>query len=45
MNIQTLHPNPAQLESERLRPTPEVSDTAANAVTGPNEAPGATAPG
>ncbi len=43
MNIQTLHPNPAQLESERLRPTPEVSDTAANAVTGPNEAPGVTA--
>ena len=26
MNIQALHPNPAQLESERLRPTPEVSD-------------------
>ena len=43
MNIQTLHPNPAQLESERLRPPPEVSDTAANAVTGPNEAPGVTA--
>ena len=43
MNIQTLHPNPAQLESERLRPTSEVSDTDANAVTGPNEAPGVTA--
>ncbi len=43
MNIQTLHPTPAQIESERLRPAPEATGTAANAVTGPNEAPGITA--
>lgn len=43
MNIQTLHPTPAQAASERLRPTPEVQDNAANAVTGADEAPGITA--
>lgn len=43
MNIQTLHPTPAQAASERLRPTPEAQDNAANAVTGAGEAPGITA--
>ena len=43
MNIQVLHPNPTQVASERLRPAPEVSDAAAHAVTGPDEAPGVTA--
>ncbi len=43
MNIQVLHPNPAQAAPERLRYTPEVSETAANAVTAPGEAPGITA--
>ena len=34
MNIQTLHPAPAQIDSERLRPTAETPETAVNAVTG-----------
>ena len=43
MNIQTLHPAPAQIDSERLRPTAETPETAVNAVTGAGEAPGITA--
>lgn len=43
MNIQTLHPVPAQIESERLRPTAETPENAANALTGTGEAPGITA--
>ncbi len=43
MNIQVLHPNPAQIAPERQRPLPEVSDTAARAITGADEAPGVTA--
>lgn len=44
MNIQTLHPAPAQTASERYYPTaPEVQDNAVNAVTGKGEAPGITA--
>lgn len=43
MNIQTLHPAPAQIEPERLRPAAETPENAVNAVTGPNEAPGITA--
>lgn len=43
MNIQVLHPSPAQIAPERQRPAPELPDTAARAVTGPDEAPGVTA--
>ena len=43
MNIQVLHPNPAQAAPERLRTVPEVPEAAANAVTDPGEAPGITA--
>lgn len=43
MNIQVLHPNPAQISAERLRPMPEAADNAANAVTDAKEAPGITA--
>lgn len=43
MNIQTLHPAPAQTASERYYPAPEVQNNAVNAVTGANEAPGITA--
>ena len=43
MNIQTLHPAPAQTASERYHPTPEVQNNAVNAVIGANEAPGITA--
>lgn len=44
MTIQTLHPAPAQTASERYYPTtPEVQQGAANAVIGPDEAPGITA--
>lgn len=43
MNIQVLHPNPAQLAPDRFRQTQEVPEAAANAVTGPSEAPGITA--
>ena len=43
MNIQVLHPNPAQTAPERLRSVPEVPEETARAVTGPDEAPGITA--
>lgn len=43
MTIQTLHPAPAQIASERYYSTPEVQNNAVNAVTGANEAPGITA--
>lgn len=43
MNIQTLHPAPAQTASERYYPAPEVQSNAKNAVTGVHEAPGITA--
>jgi len=43
MNIQTVHPAPAQIAAERLRPAPEVQENAVNAVTGRGEAPGITA--
>lgn len=44
MNIQVLHPAPAQTASERFYPTaPEVQDNAVNAVTDKGEAPGITA--
>jgi len=43
MNIQVLHPNPAQAAPERLRPTPEVPEAAVNAVSDSAEAPGITA--
>lgn len=43
MNIQTIHPAPAQVAAEHLRPTPEVQENAVNAVTGRGEAPGITA--
>lgn len=43
MNIQVLHPNPAQFAPERLRTAPEVPATAVNAVADPKEAPGVTA--
>lgn len=43
MNIQTMHPSPVQVSSERLWNTPEAPDNAANAITGAEEAPGITA--
>lgn len=42
MNIQTLHPAPAQIAPEQ-RPAPAVEENARNAVTGADEAPGITA--
>lgn len=44
MNIQALHPAPAQTTSERYYPTaPEVQNNAVNAVIDKDEAPGITA--